>query len=199
MQHVGFLWPPAEELTRFVREARSGRPGALDELLDLLRPALVSFFERRFALDTADDLAQPASIRICGAIQRIDPERADSYIATIARNLLRTAYRRQSRDMSRADETSPEELPTRGVSADRRVEYEDLVRAVHRACAEKLRPGLREVAAGLLRGDTPVEIARALEVSPVTVRTRLMRVRAILREELSSYLETNGAADRQAR
>jgi RNA polymerase sigma factor (sigma-70 family) len=199
MQHVGFLWPPAEELTRLVGEARSGHPGALDELLVLLRPAFVSFFERRFALDTADDLAQLASIRISGAIQRIDPERADSYIATIARNLLRTAYRRQSRDRSRADGKSPEELPTRGVSADQRVEYEDLVRAVHRACAEKLRPGLREVAVGLLRGDTPVEIASALEVSPVTVRTRLIRVRAILRDELSSYLETNTRADRQVR
>jgi RNA polymerase sigma-70 factor, ECF subfamily len=197
MQHVGFLWQTGEELSRLVREARSGSPGALDELLDELRPALVSFFERRFSLDTADDLAQLASIRICGAIQRIDPERADSYIVTVARNLLRTAYRRQSRDQSRADETSPEELPARALSADRRVEYEDLVRAVHRACIEKLRPGLREVAVGLLRGDTPVEIASALEVSPVTVRTRLMRVRAILRDELSSYLETNGAADRQ--
>jgi DNA-directed RNA polymerase specialized sigma24 family protein len=70
---------------------------------------------------------------------------------------------------------------------------------VHRACAEKLRPGLREVAVGLLRGDTPVEIASALEVSPVTVRTRLIRVRAILRDELSSYLETNTRADRQVR
>lgn len=196
MQDASFRWPPADVLGRLVRDAQSGR-AEINELLDLLRPALVTFFQRRLSLDISEDLAQMACVRVAGAIKRIDPERADSYIATVARNLLRTTYRRYARERSRADETNPDDLPAGGASADRRVEYEELVRAVHRACVEKLRPGLREVALGLLHGDTPVEIATQLDVSPITVRTRLLRVRAILRDELAIYIEKEPRLDRQ--
>lgn len=189
MQDASFRWPPADVLGEVVRDAQSGR-AEINELLALLRPALVSFFQRRLALDISEDLAQMACVRISGALKRIDPERADSYISTVARNLLRTTYRRYARERSRADATNPEDLPASALSADRRIEYEELVKAVHRVCMEKLQPGLREVALGLLQGDTPVEIATALEVSPITVRTRLMRARAILREQLRPYLES---------
>jgi hypothetical protein len=42
---------------------------------------------------------------------------------------------------------------------------------------------------GVLRGDTAADIAKDLDVSPVTVRTRLVRVRAALRAELAPFLE----------
>jgi len=196
MQDASFRWPPADVLGRFVRDAQSGR-AEINELLTFLRPALVTFFQRRLASDTCEDLTQMACVRIAGAIKRIDPERADSYIATVARNLLRTTYRRHARERNRADATNPDDLPTGGPDADRRIEYEELARALHRACIEKLRPGLREVALGLLQGDTPVEIAAQLDVSPITVRTRLMRVRAILRDELAPHLDTRHRLDRQ--
>jgi RNA polymerase sigma factor (sigma-70 family) len=196
MQEPSFRWPPAEVLGQFVRDAQSRR-AEINELLTFLRPALITFFQRRLAHDICEDLAQMACVRIAGAIKRIDPQRADSYIATVARNLLRTTYRRHARDRIRADETNPDDLPGNGSSADRRMEYEELVRAVHRACIEKLRPGLREVAFGLLQGETPVEIARQLDISPITVRTRLLRVRAILRDELGPYLESDARLDRR--
>lgn len=191
-----FRWPSPDVLARLVRDAQSGRVD-IGELLAFLRPALVSFFQRRLALDISEDLAQMACVRISGAIKRIDPERADSYLATVARNLLRTTYRRNARERTRADATNPEDLPASGLAPDRRIEYEELVKAVHRVCLEKLQPGLREVALGLLQGDTPVEIATALEVSPITVRTRLMRARAILRDELRPYLESEPRLDRR--
>jgi DNA-directed RNA polymerase specialized sigma24 family protein len=105
----------------------------------------------------------------------------------VARNLLRTAYRVEARARNRDGSSDPAGLVATDMSIDRRVEYEELVKAVHRACL-RLRPGLREVAVGLLQGDSAKDIATSLNVSPVTVRTRLMRVRAILRGELSSYL-----------
>lgn len=196
MQDASFRWPPPDVLAMLVRDAQSGRSD-IGELLAFLRPALVSFFQRRLALDVSEDLAQMACVRIGGAIHRIDPERADSYIATVARNLLRTTYRRHARERSRVDATNPEDLPASALSADWRIEYEELVKAVHRACIEKLQPGLREVALGLLHGETPVEIATALDVSPITVRTRLMRARAILRDELRPYLESEPRLDRR--
>ena len=196
MQDASFRWPPADVLGRFVRDAQTGR-AEINELLAFLRPALLTFFQRRLALDFCEDLTQMALIRISGAIKRIDPERADSYIATVARNLLRTTYRRHARERNRADPASPDELPANGMPIDRRMEYEDLVRQVHRTCLEKLGPELRDIALGLIQGQTPVEIATALDVNPITVRTRLMRVRGILRQELGPYLEPEPRLDRR--
>ena len=196
MQDASFRWPPADVVSRLVRDAQQGRD-ALNTLLVFLRPALLKFFQRRLALDMCEDLTQMALIRISGAIKRIDPERADSYIATVARNLLRTTYRRHARERSRADATIPDELPGCGTSIDRRLEYEDLVRHVHRTSLEKLPPELRDIALGLIQGQTPVEIASALDVNPITVRTRLMRVRGILREALAPYLESEHRLDRR--
>jgi len=191
MQSLSFRWPEAEVLARLIVDAQGARLGAVDELLGILRPSFVAFFERHLPSDLAEDLAQLSLLRISGAITRIDPQRADSYIATVARNLLRTTYRRRALDHERHGDIDVAELPVQGVSADARVEYEDLVRAVHRGCLARLRPGLREVALGLLQGQSAAEIAAELEVSPVTIRTRLMRAREILRAELSAYLDSS--------
>lgn len=191
MLYTSFRWPSAEILSRLVRDAHDGRGRAVEELLTLLRPSLVAFFQRRQPPDTAEDLTQLALIRISGAVARIEPERADSYISTVARNLLRTSFRAKARDRARESDADTSDLPTTALAADDRAEYAELVVAVHRACLNRLGTGLREVAIGLLQGETPTEIAKALHISPVTVRTRLMRVRAALRQELRPYLESN--------
>lgn len=147
--------------------------------------------------DVADDLAQLALMRIAGAVSRIDPERAEAYIGTIARNLLRTAYRARARDHDREGDAEPSELPAPAMSPDQRAEYEDLMAAVHRACLTKLGPGLREVAVGLLNGASTAEIATELHISPITVRTRLLRMRGILRAELSPHLEAGSEPRRK--
>src|SRR6266568_6416466 len=94
-------WPASELLGQLVREAQRDGPDALNRLLATLRPALVTFFERRLPSDLTEDLAQLALMRIAKALRRIDPERADDYIVTVARNLLRTAYRERARDLGR--------------------------------------------------------------------------------------------------
>lgn len=193
MLYASFRWPSEETLARLVRDAHDGGPRAVDKLLSVLRPALLDFFQRRQSTDTAEDLTQLALIRISGAISRIDPERADSYISTVARNLLRTAYRAAARDKARETAMDTCELPASGVECERRAEHADLALAVHRACLTKLGAGLREVAIGVLQGETAAEIADSLQISPVTVRTRLMRVRAVLRHELAAYIESDGA------
>lgn len=85
MQSLSFPWPEAEVLARLIVDAQSARVGAVDELLAILRPSFVAFFERRLPSDLAEDLAQLSLLRSSGAITRIDPQRADSYIATVAR------------------------------------------------------------------------------------------------------------------
>lgn len=182
-------WPDAERIALLVREAQREIPGALDRLLDTMRPALVAFFSDRLPHELAEDSTQSALCRIAGALRRIEPERADAYLATVARNLLRTAHRRRAIDNRRHADIDLADVLEHRQPADERVEYEELARAVHGVVAAKLSPPLAEIVRGLLRGETPTEIAVRQGVSAVTVRTRLMRARTILRRELRIYLD----------
>lgn len=189
-------WPAADAVARLVADGQSGSAASVDALLSALRPALVGFFARRLSEDAAEDLAQAALLRISRALPSIEPDRADRFIVTIACNLARTAFTQRSREQRRwapvelAD--SAEEATS---AADRHAEYAELAREVHRVCAAELPPALREVMLGLLSGETPAEIADRLQINPVTVRTRLMRARAILRKELRPYLEIDDEAE----
>ncbi len=183
-------WPDAERIALLVREAQREMPGALDRLLDTLRPALVAFFSNRLPHELAEDATQNALSRVARALRRIDPERADAYVATVARNLFRTAHRRRAIDYRRhADIDLADVLEEHRQAPDERAEYEELVRAVHGVVAAKLSPPLAEIIRGLIRGETPTEIALRQGVSAVTVRTRLMRARMILRRELRIFLD----------
>lgn len=191
MSYAHAAWPEPQVITNLVSDAQRGPTSAINPLLSTLRPALVSFFARRLSHDAAEDLTQAALLRITRALPSIEPDRADRFIVTVACNLLRTAYSQRARDHRRwAPEESAEgiELGTT-TAADRHAEYEELARAVHRVCAAELPPKLQEIVLGLLRGETPTEIATRLQLNPVTVRTRLLRARAILRRELEAYID----------
>ena len=190
-------WPKACVLRGLVQEAQRGVPGSLNALLAALRPALVAFFARRLSNDAAEDLAQNALLRIAGALPRIDPERADSYVSTVARNLLRTGYRRRAIELRRDGDAKLSSLVSDSESLEAQAEYEEFARAVHRVIRTGLPQPLAEVVLSLLHGETTSEIAERLRVSPITVRTRLMRARTILREELRVYMPPQG--NRQTR
>jgi RNA polymerase sigma factor (sigma-70 family) len=173
-----------------VRAAQQNENRALDTLLSTVRPALFSHLCRRVAEDVADDLAQIALIRIVKALPRIEPERACAFIGTIGKNLLRTSLRRQARDSERLSPSmTPDEIES-GITADAQVEQEDLIQAVLRASGESLPHELRDVVQALLRGESRAQIAASQGISRITVRTRLMRARVILREELGQTLTT---------
>lgn len=181
-------WPDIEELSRLVEAAQHGEARAVDTLLGTLRPPLLTFFARRLPLDTAEDLVQLALVRITGALPRILPERADRYVMTVARNLIRTEYRRRAREAYRLVALDVANIIASPDSVDTQYHYRELALAVHRASVEVLPPPLRAVVLGLLAGQTPAEIAASLHLSPITVRTRLLRARTILRHELRSLL-----------
>lgn len=173
-----------DQLAILVRAAQQEENRSLDRLLSTVRPALLSYFCHRVTRDVADDLAQIALIRIVKALPRIEPERTISFIATIGINLLRTTLRRQARDSLRiASFIDPDKIES-GFTADAEVELQDLIEAVLRASGQSLTHELRDVVLALMRGETRADIAATLGVSQITIRTRLMRARSILREEL---------------
>ncbi|HXL87357.1 MAG TPA: sigma-70 family RNA polymerase sigma factor [Gemmatimonadaceae bacterium] len=184
MRASGAIDLNGDQLTLLVTAAQQDETRALDKLLSTVRPALFSYFARRVPEDLADDLAQIALIRIVKALPRIDPTRASGFIGTIGQNLLRTAFRRQARDARRvAPSITPDELES-GVTADQEVDLQDLLDAVMRASSRTLTHELRDVVTALLRGEDRADIAAKQGISQITVRTRLMRARVILREEL---------------
>ena len=176
-------YPDAELLAERIREAQGGDRQALERLLEGLRPSFLAYFARRLSPDAAEDFTQVALLRIARAIDRIDSERANAYVTTVLRNLLRTARSRQLRDERRYLGIDDFIADTRQ-DVGTRTEYEELARAVHRISATTLPEPLADIVLGLLRGETPAEIANRQGVSPITVRTRLLRARAILRREL---------------
>ena len=184
MRTSGAIDLNGDQITLLVTAAQQDETRALDKLLSTVRPALFSYFARRVPDDLADDLAQIALIRIVKALPRIDPTRASGFIGTIGQNLLRTAFRRQARDARRvAPSITPDELES-GVTADQEVDLQDLLDAVMRASSRTLTHELRDVVTALLRGEDRADIAAKQGISQITVRTRLMRARVILREEL---------------
>lgn len=180
-------YPDAELLAERIRAVQTGDRQALEQLLGGLRPLFVAYFSRRLSSDLAEDFTQVALLRIARAVDRIDPERANPYVTTVLRNLLRTARTRQLRDERRylgVDELIADTRQDIGT----RTEYEELARAVHRISATTLPAPLGDIVLGLLRGETPNEIAHRQGVSPITIRTRLLRARAILRREFRVQL-----------
>ena len=155
----------------------------------------MSYFARRLSGDSAEDLAQGALIRVTRALPTIDPSRSDRFIATVAANLLRTAYAQRARALKRWAPEQDAEAAEAPSAPDREAEFRELALVVHRVSTLKLPPALQEVVLGLLREETPAEIAARLGISPVTVRTRLMRARAILRRELQLELDLPSRED----
>lgn len=185
-RYVG--WPPPEELGALVHRAQQGDDQARDDLLTRLRSPLLAYFSYRFPSDLAEDLTQVALLRIVHAIPRIVAERAHPYISAVARNLLRTAYQRRARDARRYSADARIEATESGLALDLDLEYRDLAHAIEHTAAT-LAPPLARIVLGLLRGETAAEIAVAEGVSPITIRTRLVRARAMLRRELRVYME----------
>lgn len=185
-------WLAQARLGDLVRATHRGDPLALDRLLDAIRPALVAFFAHRISPTESEDLTQIVLIRIARAIDRIDAERADRYVMTVAHNLVRTEFRRRAREARRQlplDYAADVEAP---IFAHSEVEHEELARAIHRASLDTLPPALRVIVLALLRGLTPSEIAEQQHLNPITIRTRSLRARALLRRELRPYLAPDG-------
>jgi RNA polymerase sigma factor (sigma-70 family) len=181
-----------ERLSCAVLRAQLERGDALDRLLRSVRPDLVAYFARRVRDETAEDLAQATLLRIVTSLDRIDPNRASRYIAVIARNVLRTALAARALDRRRfSGPVDPDELGTvvEAEELERRADWDRLLRAVHGVSEASMTPAMREVVVGLLRGCSMDEIAVEYGISPVTVRTRLMRARAVLRLELRHELQ----------
>lgn len=176
----------AEDFARLVQSAQRDQDPALDTLLAAARPSLLHYFRRRLPADDAEDLTQLALLRITRALPRIEPERASAFIGTIAHNLLRTTQRRIARDAKRfASNAVLDTIAT--TSSDEESEQLEFIAALRQVSITMLPRELGDIILALLNGQSHAEIAALQGVRPVTVRTRLVRAREILRRELRQF------------
>ena len=180
-------WPATEELARLVGNAQQGQAGAIDVLLRALRRPILRLFKQRLPHDDAEDLTQLALVRIAKALPRIEPARADRYIRAVARNLLRTAFRTRALEMRRFTSLVAADSVDTGEDLEALVEYHEILDRILESSRTSLPVPLREVVLGLIDGETASDIAAQQMVNPITVRTRLLRARALLRLYLDSY------------
>lgn len=183
------VWPDSQEMSSLVRAAQQGEPQALDTLLATLRPVLLRYFARRLPDDSAEDLAQMALVRIARALPRIVPDRAEGYIVTVVRNLLRSAYARRAREARRRVGLGAADRIASSYAPDIEAEYRELALLVRRVSVATLPAPVRDVILALLQGKTTADIAALQRVQDVTVRTRLRRAREVLRRELGPYID----------
>jgi len=177
-------WPATDELANLVRSAQSTTPRAIDLLLETLWPPILERCARRLPSDLAEDCAQTVLIRIARALPRIDPPRAERYIHRIAGNALRTARRRAGIEAQRRaplDDVIEEAAQEPHLTDSERAESAQLLR---NAVLAGLPSPLRELVLDLFDGHSTNEIAARQHVSPITIRTRLLRARILLSEHL---------------
>lgn len=181
-------WPAVDELAELVRNAQRDSPRGLNALLSTLRRPILRFFERRVSHDDAEDLTQVALLRIASALHRIDPDRADRYVRAIARNLLRTTFRARAIETARITSLVDAAGVDAGEDIEALAEYHDLLDLVERLSRQSLPDPLAQIVLSRVRGETLAEIADQQMINPITIRTRLLRARAILR----LYLDPRG-------
>ena len=188
MLHVHGVRLNAAQVSTLVHNAQSEKPGAIDKLLTTVRPALFRYFRHQLPADVAEDLAQLALIRITRALPRIDAARAHAFISRVAQNLLRSAHKRRHREASRhAAAIDVDEIES-GTAADGEAEWHEAEALVRSAVERVLPRELRDTMLALLRGQSHAEIALSQGVSRITVRTRLLRARMLLKMELRLHV-----------
>jgi len=178
VQAVAQVMAPDEldELT--LKRAQRGDDRACRELVRAYERRVFALLGRLLGRDV-EDLAQETFLRVFRALPAFSPAgpaRLSTWILTIATRLALDELRRKRPQLPAPDASLPPEAEARALG-----------RAIERAVAA-LAPDFR--AAFLLReyhGLEYDEIARALEVDLGTVKSRLSRARAALREALKDH------------
>jgi RNA polymerase sigma-70 factor (ECF subfamily) len=174
-----------------IRGAQAGDERMYRELVSrYIRPAMAVAWEFTESLDDAEDLVQETFRRVADALHRFDADRAFApWFFTILRNVARnTAGERALRLHTALGERVHDERPT----PDELVEYLELQARVD-SQLESL-PEMQRACFRLcvLEGLSSREVAEALGVSDLTVRTHVHRARQAMRKAILPFVEEEG-------
>ena len=134
----------------------------------------------------AEDLTQEVFVRVFRSLANFQPGTLDGWLHRITTNLFLDQARRRSRiRFDGMTEETQSRLPSNGPGPERSFEFNNLDVDIARAL-EELPPDFRAaVVLCDLEGLSYVEVARVLDVKLGTVRSRIHRGRAMLKEKLA--------------
>ncbi|MCQ1999340.1 RNA polymerase sigma factor SigE [Arthrobacter zhaoxinii] len=134
----------------------------------------------------AEDLTQEVFVRVFRSLANFQPGTLDGWLHRITTNLFLDQARRRSRiRFDGMTEETQSKLPSNGPGPERSFEFNNLDVDIARAL-EELPPDFRAaVVLCDLEGLSYDEVARVLDVKLGTVRSRIHRGRAMLKEKLS--------------
>lgn len=145
--------------------------------------------------EDAEDLAQEAIVRAYDAYERFDGTNFKAWILRIVTNLYINRYRQRQRGPSFAsieDDHIAEPMATAKGEPDRMVFDELVGEEVEQALAATPEDFRLAVILSDVEGMSYQEIADIMDVPIGTVRSRLARGRAILRQRLFEYAKQEG-------
>jgi RNA polymerase sigma factor (sigma-70 family) len=170
--------------------ARSlSRPGVFELIFDRHFAAIHRYVHHCLGPDAADDLAAETFVRAFAARARYAPLTVDArpWLFAIAANLVRDEVRRRRRDSGLAERLSRQTAAPQPAGADR----DPQLHAAMLGLRDEEREALVLFAWAEL---TYEEIAHATGAATGTVRSRLSRARAHLRDTLAPAPTTSGGS-----
>jgi RNA polymerase sigma-70 factor, ECF subfamily len=188
-----------EDDRRLIEEALSGDPGF--EKLVRTYERLVYRVAFRFLSDETDasDVAQEVFLRVHRSLAKFRGDSAlSTWIYAITANLSRNAIRSR-KNRAKVQVLAPEEkdgdrpfwdrvVDNKSVSSSRGMESRELSVAIQKALAEVPADYREAVILRDMEGLDYQEIAQALKTQVGTVKSRIARGRALLREKLEEWL-----------
>jgi RNA polymerase sigma-70 factor (ECF subfamily) len=185
---------PAPTTDAAAIEASLGSPAEFARVFDRHYDRINAYLRRRVGASLADELASETFLVAFEGRRRYDVSRADAspWLYGIATNLARSHQRRQQRQLRAYARVGAVESVDAFDGAEDRVDASrvrpQLVALLSALSPEEADPLLLFAWAGLSHG----EIAEALDLPVGTVRSRISRVRARLREQLRLERPTTG-------
>lgn len=175
-----------EDRLKLIEDAKDGNSYALSQLLQECYPAVFRFLVK-LTLDTqlAADLTQDCMIRVVDRLSLYEPAKAalSTWMIAIAKNLWLDECRSRKRHARYLENEDALAAAVSFDDIDRLLERDELFHALKRL-KEKFRiPLLLKYA----QGYTCEEIAKMLHIPGGTVKSRLFKGAALLREELKDH------------
>jgi RNA polymerase sigma-70 factor, ECF subfamily len=178
------------DLTGLVGLARSGRPDAVEQLIDLYAPRLYGLLLRMTGSSAdAEDLLQETCIKMVRALDKYQEDgRFEPWLFSIAANLARDWLRRQGRSMVAPAAGSRDESQVAAVSGEPDVDH-GLIQAEQADQLQRALAGLSEaerevVTLRFFSGLSFREIAEMLEIPLGTALARAHRGLKHLRDKI---------------
>jgi len=174
------LTPSDDDL---ILAAVPGSEAAWREIVGRYWPRLIGFLRcKRVHESNLEDMAQDVLIKVFRALPKRKPGNFAAWLLAIAGNHIKDGYKKPRLPMAEGDEVIL-------LQADLRAEPDPDFADKLNDCIQNLKPNFREAVIGHAHGSSYEELAEELKIPIDTVKSRIFRGRADLKQCLGPYAE----------